>query len=65
MNVKIEKTGKTVKFKKNFKKATDLLKELKISPDSVLIVKNGDVILAEEELKIGDEVVLLSVVSGG
>ena len=65
MKVFIEKTGKTISVRKDFEKAIDLLKELGISPDSVLVVKNSEVILSEEPLSKDDEITLLSVVSGG
>jgi len=65
VKVFIEKTGKTAIVRKDFKRAVDLLRELKISPDAVLVVKNGEVILNEEPLSKDDEVTLLSVVSGG
>ncbi len=65
MKVFIEKTGKTAIVRKGFAKAYDLLKELKINPDSVLIVRNNEVILAEEPVSKDDEITLLSVVSGG
>jgi sulfur carrier protein ThiS len=65
MKVTSEKTRKTINFKKGFKKASDLLKELNISPDTVLVVKNKEVVLLEEPLGERDEIILLSVVSGG
>ena len=66
MNVFIEKTGKTVKSKKkSYSKAIELLKELKINPDAVLIVKNDEIILSEEPVAETDKIKLLSVVSGG
>ena len=65
MKVFIEKTGKTDIVRKGFEKAIELLKELSISPDSVLIVRNNEVILNEEPLSENDEITLLSVVSGG
>jgi sulfur carrier protein ThiS len=65
MNVKIEKTNKSIQLKTGYATANLLLKELGISPSTVLIVRNGEVILPDEELSANDDVVLLSVVSGG
>ena len=38
---------------------------LKINPETVLIVKNNELILAEDSLNDNDELRLLSVISGG
>jgi sulfur carrier protein ThiS len=65
MKVRIEKTNKSIELNQDFKSASLLLKELGISPSTVLIVRNGEIILPEEALSASDEVVLLSVVSGG
>lgn len=43
----------------------DLLKMLRISSSEVIPVKNGVIVTERETLKEGDEVKLLSVVSGG
>ena len=43
----------------------DLLKSLKINPETVLVVKNGEVVTEKEELKDVDKIKILSVVSGG
>lgn len=42
-----------------------ILKTLKISPSEVVPVRNGLIVTEKEDLKDGDEVKLLSVVSGG
>ncbi len=65
MKVYVEKTGKTVKYNRSFKSAILLLKELKINPDAVIVVKNNEVILNEEPVEKDDEIKLFSVVSGG
>ncbi|MEM2940701.1 MAG: MoaD/ThiS family protein [Thermoproteota archaeon] len=46
-------------------KVEDILKTLRISPSEVVPVKNGIIVTEKEVLKEGDEVKLLSVVSGG
>jgi len=43
----------------------DLLKTLRISSSEVVPVRNGVIVTEKEALKEGDEVKLLSVVSGG
>ncbi|MEM2979775.1 MAG: MoaD/ThiS family protein [Thermoproteota archaeon] len=43
----------------------ELLKTLRISPSEVVPVINGIIVTEKEVLKEGDEVKLLSVVSGG
>ncbi len=42
-----------------------LLENLGINQNTVLFVKNNEVVLAEEEISNTDEIKLLSVVSGG
>ncbi|MFP4118173.1 MAG: MoaD/ThiS family protein [Candidatus Woesearchaeota archaeon] len=46
-------------------KAEELLDELGINPSTVLIVRNGDIVLPDENLSGTDDVKILSVVSGG
>ena len=65
MKVHIERTGRSVSVRKGYRRAMALLKDLGINPDSVLIVKNGEVVLADEPLGKDDIVELLSVISGG
>ena len=43
----------------------ELLQQLKILPEEVLVVKEGELLTEDEELQDEDEVRLLSVVSGG
>ncbi len=49
-------TGKTL---------IDLLKQLKINPEVVIVVRNNEVITEDEILNDNDTIELLSVVSGG
>ena len=63
MKVFIEKDNKQLELEA--KTVTDLLKELDINPDTVLIVKNDEVVLSDEELSETDNVKILSVISGG
>jgi sulfur carrier protein ThiS len=64
MIIYIEKEDKELKkrFSGNVKK---LLKELKINPQTVVVVKNDSLVAEDEKLEDSDHVRLLSVVSGG
>ena len=64
MEVYIEKDKRSVKHAGGCR-AEALLDELGINPSTVLIVKNGEVVLPEENLSETDDVKILSVVSGG
>ncbi len=43
----------------------DALKKSNILPESVIATRNGELLTEDEILKDGDEVVLVSVISGG
>ena len=63
VKVFIEKKNKTVNVNSNNVK--DLLDKLKINPETVLIVKNGELTTIDARIKDKDNIRLLSVVSGG
>ena len=42
-----------------------LLAKLKLNPESVVVVKNNEIVTEDEKLSDSDSVELLSVVSGG
>jgi thiamine biosynthesis protein ThiS len=42
-----------------------LLKKLRINPQTVIVVKNGEVVPEQETLSVGDELKILSVKLGG
>ncbi len=42
-----------------------MLKYLKLLPESVLVVRNGQLIAEDQKLQPGDEVKIVSVISGG
>jgi thiamine biosynthesis protein ThiS len=46
-------------------KGSELLKKLKINPQTVLLAKNGEIVTEDETLTDKDTVKILSVVSGG
>ncbi|MBN1385899.1 MoaD/ThiS family protein [Candidatus Woesearchaeota archaeon] len=63
MKVYIEKDDKELSMK-----ATDagrLLKKLGINPETALIIKNNELVTADEKLKETDEIKIISVISGG
>jgi sulfur carrier protein ThiS len=64
MKVYIEKEDKNIVHKGKIT-GSELLKELKINPSSVIIVKNDEIVLEDEILEEKDKVKILSVVSGG
>lgn len=43
----------------------DALKKIDIIPETILAIRNGDLITEDEILLDGDEIQLISVVSGG
>ena len=63
VNVFIERENKTTKI--NARNAKEVMKILNINPETVLIIKNNELILPEENLNDKDELKLLSVISGG
>ena len=46
-------------------KVADLLKELNINPVTVIVSRNNELILEDEQLNNNDEIKILSVISGG
>jgi len=44
---------------------SDLLKNLKINPVTVIVSRNNELILEDEKLNDNDELKILSVISGG
>ena len=64
MEVFIERENKAVHVK-GVSTGKALLKKLKITPTTVILVRENEVILAEEKLGTGDRIKILSVVSGG
>ena len=66
MEIFLEKDNKTInKEIKNPIKITELLKELNITKESIIIVKNNNIALEDETIENTDNLKLLSVVSGG
>lgn len=64
MIVHIEKLDRTEEL--DFKgKVSGLLEKLKINPETVLVARENELLIADDELSDSDEIRLLSVVSGG
>jgi sulfur carrier protein len=63
MKVYVEKQDKLLELEK--KSVKELLDELKINPNTVIIVKNNEIVLEDEQLDDNDEIKILSVISGG
>ncbi len=64
MKIFIEKNNKSINLRFNGTVA-QLLKKLKINPETVLIVKNNVLITKDIKLTDKDNIKLLSVISGG
>ena len=64
MHVFIEKENKLLELNKAVT-GKELLAELGINPSTVILVKNNEVVLEDEQLSETDDVKILSVVSGG
>ena len=58
-----EQSTEKISFSKN--KVIELLQELGINPETVLVIREGEVITEEETLNNNDKIELLSVISGG
>ena len=68
MNLKIELINEKKDFQlklSNSAIAYDALKKLDIPPDTVIITRNSQPIPLDSELKDGDELALIRVLSGG
>ncbi|HOI18798.1 MAG TPA: MoaD/ThiS family protein [Candidatus Woesearchaeota archaeon] len=62
MKLKYENKIKEIEF---FGKVKELLKKENINPETVVVVKNGEVISEDERVNNDEELELISVVSGG
>ena len=64
MEIHIDKPKKNIKKEFNGT-VNELLKELKLNKETVIVVRNGELVTEEESLKNNDKIKILSVVSGG
>ncbi len=60
-----EKAGTAQEINTNSPDVKTLLLELKINSQTVLVARNSQILLPTDTLKEGDEILLLSVISGG
>lgn len=64
MKIFIEKTNESIE--KTFSgKGKDLLKQLKINSETILLVRNKELITEEDILEDSNNIKILSVISGG
>ena len=60
-----EKAGTVQELNTNAETVKVLLHELNVNSQTVLVARNSEILLPTETLKEGDEILLLSVISGG
>jgi len=66
VNIFIDKENKNTQLELGKSSSvSDLLKELKINPVTVIVSRNNELILEDEKLNDNDEIKILSVISGG
>jgi sulfur carrier protein ThiS len=64
MKLFIEKTGNNLEMKFNGK-VSALLSQLKLNPETVLVVRNGVLVTGGDHIHDDDNVKIISVISGG
>lgn len=64
MQVFVEKEGKTVEIE-HTGTARELLERIDVNPETVLIVKDGQLITENDSVEDAGRIELLSVISGG
>lgn len=60
-----EKDNSTIHIQFNGQIVAELLQFLRINPEAVLVARNSEILLEDEQLHDKDNIELLSVVSGG
>ena len=65
VTIHFEKENTTKNIKTTAKTVADLLKELKINPETVLVTRESEVITEDEKISADDKLEILSVISGG
>lgn len=61
----IERNNSTLDLAFNGTTVLELLRQVQINPETVIVVREGEVITEKEILKDKDKIELLSVISGG
>ncbi|MBD3204577.1 thiamine biosynthesis protein ThiS [Candidatus Woesearchaeota archaeon] len=64
MKIQLEKDNRTIE-KKYSGKVSNLLKELDINPVTVIVLRDQEILTTQDSLRDSDEVIILSVISGG
>ncbi len=65
LEIFIERENRREKVNFSGRTIGELLKELKINPETVITVRNKEVLTEQEALQDQDKIELLSVISGG
>ena len=65
VTIHFEKDNTTKSIKTKAKTVIELLRELKINPETILITRNNEVITEDEKISEDDKLEILSVISGG
>lgn len=65
IKVFIERYSETKVIDRDVKNISELLKELNFNPETVVTARNNELVTLDAKLKDGDEVRILSVISGG
>jgi len=64
MTIKVFLRGQELTYDKTLT-VNELLRQLELSPQAYLVVRNGDLVTERDALKSGDKVKIISVISGG
>ncbi len=65
VNVFNEKSQEKLEIDFQGKTVQELLKQIKVNSETVLVVRNDEVVTLDETLQDNDQIKLLSVISGG
>lgn len=66
MEIFIEKNNETINFNlEKSKKLIEILDELNITKESIILIKNDEIVLEDTKVENTDKIKILSVVSGG
>lgn len=65
IKVFIERDYKEIEIEFNGKNVLDLLNYLNLDWSRIIVVKNGEIVTEDEEIKDGDYIKILDAVSGG
>ncbi len=63
--MKIQYGDKVIELDKENLSVRNLLRELKLNPEEVIVLKNGQAVTEDEKINKDDEVEIIRVISGG